>query len=318
MVMLTSLFGALIGFSAMYMFAQYCQRNYGLKADVARRLQKFKDETAAQTKKAAPRRVALTLADIPFLDRTIKPLIESIKQKLLSFAPTDISTMLERRIMLAGKQGVWHVNQCVMAWIGSIVACSIIAFLMIDPSADLVWIQKLSTVLIGSMVGAMLPFAVLSRIIRERHKLIRRQLPEFLDLLCVSVQAGLSFEGSVSKITSRMKGPLIDEFKQMQRDGAMGIPRRLSLQQMAKRCDIEELYLFTASVIQSERLGTSMAKTLAVQAANMRERHRQRVRSDAMKAPVKIIFPLVIFILPAIFIVTLLPIIFTTIQNFKM
>ena len=114
MVILTALFGALIGFCAMYLFFQYCQRKYGMKAAVSRRLQKFKDETAAtaaQTKKEAPRRVALTLADIPFMDRTFKPMVEYVKQKLLSFAPTDISTMLEHRIMLAGKTGVWSVNQ---------------------------------------------------------------------------------------------------------------------------------------------------------------------------------------------------------------
>ena len=160
------------------------------------------------------------------------------------------------------------------------------------------------------------PFAVLNNIIDKRQRAIRRQLPEFLDLLCVSVQAGLSFEGSVSKITSRMKGALIDEFKQMQRDGAMGIPRRVSLTQMARRCDMEEMYLFTASIIQSERLGTSLAKTLAVQAANMRERHRQHVKAEALRAPVKIIFPLVLFILPALFVILLLPMVYTTIQNF--
>ena len=305
LILLTALFGALIGFSAMYMFAQYCRRHYGLRADVSRRLQKLEDAPTVKTKKEAPRRVALTLADIPFMDRTIKPLFEVLKKKILSFAPTDIATMLNRKLMLAGKAGAWHVNQCVIAWLGSIVVCSIAAFLLIDPTEDLIWIQKLSMVLIGAAVGAILPFAVLNNIIDKRQRAIRRQLPEFLDLLCVSVQAGLSFEGSVTKITSRMKGPLIDEFKQMQRDGTMGIPRRLSLQQMAKRCDMEEIYLFTASVIQSERLGTSMAKTLAVQAANMRERHRQHVKAEALKAPVKIIFPLVLFILPALFVITI-------------
>ncbi len=318
MILLTATVGAVIGFSAMYMFARYCRRNYGLRADVARRLQKLSDEPAVQSKKEAPRRVALTLDDIPFMDRTVKPLIEALKKKILSFAPTDIATMLNRKLMLAGKAGVWHINQCVIAWLGSIAVCSLAALLLIDPTEELLWIQKLSMVLIGAAVGAVLPFAVLNNMIAKRQRAIRRQMPEFLDLLCVSVQAGLSFEGAVSKITARMKGPLIDEFKQMQRDGAMGIPRRLSLQQMAQRCDMEELYLFTASVIQSERLGTSLAKTLAVQAANMRDRHRQHVRAEALRAPVKIVFPLVLFILPALFVIMLLPIIYTTLQNFGM
>ena len=318
MILLTSLFGALIGFAAIYILCQRVRHKYGERANVSRRLQKFKDETAAQTKKAAPRRVALTLADIPFMDRTFKPLGRAIQQKLLSFAPSDISAMLENKIMLAGKTGVWSVNRCVMIWIGSIILGAIWAFIYSNRYDDLIWIQKILTAFIGAAVGAILPFVVLNNIIDKRHRMIRRQMPEFLDLLCVSVQAGLSFEGSVSKITERMKGPLIDEFKQMQRDGAMGIPRRMSLQQMAKRCDMEEIYLFTASVIQSERLGTSLAKTLTVQAANIRERHRQHVKAQALKAPVKIVFPLVLFILPAIFIVMLLPMIYTTIQNFNL
>ena len=104
-----------------------------------------------------------------------------------------------------------------------------------------------------------------------------------------------------------MKGPLIDECKQMQRDGAMGIPRRVSLQQMSKRCDMEEVYLFTTSIIQAEKLGTSMAKTLKLQSDNMRDRHRQYVKAQAMKAPIKILFPMVIFIFPSIFVVLLFP-----------
>ena len=318
MIMLTALLGALFGFMAVCIIFQRIQHKHGERAHVSRRLQKFKDETAAQNKKVAPRRVALTLADIPFLDRTFKPLGRAIQKKLLSFAPSDISTMLENKILLAGKTGVWSVNRCVMVWIGSIVVVALFAFMMVFDDPDLFLIQKVLVAFIGAVVGAILPFVVLNHIIDKRHRMIRRQMPEFLDLLCVSVQAGLSFEGSVAKITERMKGPLVDEFKQMQRDGAMGIPRRMSLTQMAKRCDMEEIYLFTASVIQSERLGTSLAKTLTVQAANIRDRHRQNVKAQALKAPVKIVFPLVLFILPALFVIMLLPMIYTTLQNFNL
>lgn len=319
MILLTALLGALFGFLTIYLICRRIKQKYGLQSDVSRRLQKFKDETAAaQPKKAEARRVALTLADVPFLDRTFKPLARAVQKKLLSFAPSDISTMLEQKIMLAGKTGVWSVNRCVIIWIGSMAAGMVFAFLIANRNPELILIQKILFAFIGATVGAILPFLVLNGLIEKRQRLIRRQMPEFLDLLCVSVQAGLSFEGAVSKITARMKGPLIDEFKQMQRDGAMGIPRRLSLQHMSKRCDMEEIYLFTASIVQSERLGTSMAKTLATQATNIRERHRQHMKALALKAPVKIVFPLVLFIVPAIFIVVLLPVLYTTFQNFNM
>ena len=140
-------------------------------------------------------------------------------------------------------------------------------------------------------------------------------MPEFLDLLCVSVQAGLSFDGAVAKICARMEGPLIDEFRRFQNDVGLGMTHQYALNQVAKRCDLEEVYLFTTSVIQAERLGTSMTRTLKVQADNMRDRHRQWVRGEALKAPVKIIFPMVLFIFPSIFVVLLFPSVLTIVRN---
>ena len=95
----------------------------------------------------------------------------------------------------------------------------------------------------------------------------------------------------------------------------MGAPRARALQAVAKRCDVEDLYLFITAVIQAERLGTGMGKTLNNQADNMRERRRQKAKAEALKAPIKIIFPLVMFIFPAIFVVVLLPSILSLIHN---
>lgn len=121
------------------------------------------------------------------------------------------------------------------------------------------------------------------------------------------MQAGLSFDGAVAKIVHRMKGPLMDEFRRMLRDMSMGMNRQRTMNQLARRCDLEEIYLFTASIIQAEHLGTSMSRTLKQQADNMRDRHRQTVRAMALKAPVKIIFPMIIFIFPLIFVMVVFP-----------
>lgn len=164
-------------------------------------------------------------------------------------------------------------------------------------------------------VGALLPFSMLNSKIQKRKKAIEKQLPEVLDLLSVSVQAGLSFDGALRKITDRSVGHLIDEFKRMQQDVRMGAPKARALQAMAKRCDVDDLYLFITAVIQAERLGTSMGKTLVNQADNMRERRRQKAKAEALKAPIKMVFPLVIFIFPAIFVVTLLPAVLSIVQQ---
>lgn len=107
----------------------------------------------------------------------------------------------------------------------------------------------------------------------------------------------------------------MDEFKQMQKDMRLGLSKKEALHEMARRCDIEEVYLFTTSIIQAERLGTSMSKTLVEQANNMRELHQQRVKAKALKAPIKILFPLVIFIFPTIFIIILLPPLINILSN---
>ena len=216
--------------------------------------------------------------------------------------------MLEDRIFRAGKSGQLSVRKLAAAWALSVVVGAFVAFRYATAGANhYFFTQQILIVLAGGAGGAMLPFLILNNIIKKRQKILKHQLPEFLDLLCVSVQAGLSFDSAVGKITLRLKGELSDEFKHMQDDIKFGMTKQYALNQLAKRCDVEEIYLFTTSVIQAERLGTSMAQTLTLQSDNMRERHRQYVKAEALKAPVKMLFPMVVFIFPSIFVVLLFP-----------
>ena len=299
MILAISATGAIIVFMLLYFFVM---TRLVPKTQMHQRLRKLQYGSQAQAERAS----ASNLADIPFVERTIVPLFQSISKMLLVFAPKGIYERIERRIILAGKQGVWSVSSFVCGWVLSVGACLMLAFLFVS-GRDFPFIQRVALLALGGAMGALLPFAMLNSIIRKRQKLILRQLPEFLDLLCVSVQAGLSFDSGVTKIISRMKGPFIDECERMQRDMRMGMMRKHSLQQMARRCDVPEVYLFTTAIIQAERLGTSMANTLVIQAENMRERRRQAAKAEALRAPVKILFPLVLFIFPALFVIVLLP-----------
>ena len=249
-----------------------------------------------------------------FAERVINPLFKKIDEKLQNMAPSQLKAMFENRIFRAGKQGVWSIKRLVTVWLISLVLGVLIAFFIIK-NWNFHFLQQMVIIASGAAGGSALPFIILNSTIKKRQKNLKRQLPEFLDLLCVSVQAGLSFDGAVSKINARMKGALIDEFKRVQSDVSLGMTRQYALTQMAKRCDLEEIYLFISSVIQAEKLGTSMSKTLKMQADNMRDRHRQYVKAEAMKAPVKIIFPMVLFIFPSIFVVLLFPAILTLIKT---
>lgn len=248
-------------------------------------------------------------------DRIVKPLVTLLEDRLQKLAPAAIREQIEDKLFRAGKLGTWSVARLATVWLISIALFAAASLLILYYRPGFNPAQRILIVGLGLFMGAAIPFAVLNSKIRQRKKAIRKQLPEFLDMLCVSVQAGLSFDGAVSKMIKRMKGPLIDEFRRMQHDVSLGMTHQYALTNLAKRCDLEEVYLFTTSIIQAEKLGTSMTRTLKVQADNMRDRHRQRVKTEAMKAPVKILFPMVIFIFPSMFVVLLFPAIYTLIQN---
>ena len=254
------------------------------------------------------------LKQIPFLDRTVVPLLRRFESFMIRFAPSGIHNTVEQKLMLAGKADKWSPNGFITVWLICMAIFFGIGYIVVTKKG-LPYTQSVLFAWLSVAVGAMLPFSMLNSAIRKRQKAIDRQLPEVLDLLSVSVRAGLSFDGALRKITDRMTGPLIEEFKRMQQDVRMGAPRARALQAVAKRCDVEDLYLFITAVIQAERLGTGMGKTLNNQADNMRERRRQKAKAEALKAPIKIIFPLVLFIFPAIFVVVLLPSILSLIHN---
>lgn len=279
------------------------------------------EDLRKQTQPANNKNVSQNIENSPhfllqksFFERVIKPLLNKVSEQVQEFAPVQIKALFEKLIFLAGKQGIWSVKRLVLMWIVSI-CLGLGLGIFISRHVEYHLLQETMILIVGATLGAIFPFIRLHSKIRTRKIKIRRQLPEFLDLLCVSVQAGLSFDGAVAKIITRMHGELISEFQRMQSDMSLGMTRAYALTQMAKRCDLEEIYLFTSSVIQAEKLGTSMSRTLKLQSDNIRERHRQFIKAQALQAPVKIIFPMVLFIFPSIFVVLLFPAIITIIKT---
>ncbi|MDY4474822.1 type II secretion system F family protein [Mitsuokella sp.] len=228
--------------------------------------------------------------------------------------PKGLHPIIQKRLVLAGKAREWSVAE----FFGSCLLGALVMWLfatVLVRGGSWAPIQKTMIVFLLGILGGLMPVVFLNTTIDRRQKQIERQLPQVLDLLCVSVQAGLSFDAALAKITARMKGPFIDECRRLQEDIRMGVVRRTAMRALADRCGLEDVSLFMTSIIQAERLGTSMGKTLKNQADNIRERRRQYVKAQAMKAPVKIVFPLVLFIFPAIFVVTLVPSLLYLLKN---
>jgi tight adherence protein C len=156
-------------------------------------------------------------------------------------------------------------------------------------------------------LGFIGPDYVINSKIKSRQEKIRAQLPDALDLLAVSVEAGLGFDGAVAKLTESLTGPLIDEFNLTLSEMRVGESRPEALRKLSDRAQVPELSAFTRALIQADTLGISLGRILRVQAADTRERRQATAEERAMKAPIKMLFPTVLFIFPSMFIVTIGP-----------
>ena len=260
------------------------------------------------------RDIGLTPVARSFDDRLEQPLFERIfgapvqawASFIRSLAPQSVRALADQRLLAAGGYDKMDTDRFLTYWGTFILVGTIGAAL-----AALITKGGLLSIVLGALGGAALcylvPLAVLDSRARKRKAAIQRQMPEVLDLVTVSVEAGLSFNGAIAKVAEKMKGPLVDELARMLQEMQMGITRGAALKELAKRCDLQDVSLFTAALIQADQLGVSIARILRIQSGNIRERHRQRMREAALKAPIKIMFPLVLFIFPALFVVALGP-----------
>ena len=237
-------------------------------------------------------------------------IMHAVGNRIKRMTPRALYEALDRRIIYAGKQHLWNAGTFFVVMVFSgILMTAFMAFFVLHGSTSYMRDGLLLVLFFG--FGLFVPWFALSVLVSRRQGQILMQLSGVMDLLCVSVEAGLSFEASLDRLSQYMEGPLIDEFRRALRDMRMGMTRRQALTALSDRCHLQPVQLFTAAVIQSETLGVGLADTLRIQADNMRDRYKQLMREKAMKLPVKLIFPLAIFIFPTIFIVVLGPAILT-------
>ena len=171
--------------------------------------------------------------------------------------------------------------------------------------------------LLGAVAGFMIPEFLVGSRARSRREEIRADLPAALDLLAVSVEAGLGFDAALSKITDHTTGPLSDEFALALNEVRIGENRADALKKLAQRTGAQEVAAFTRAIIQADQLGISLGRILRVQAADTRNRRQAAAEEKAMKAPVKMLFPTVLFIFPTMFIVILGPALISLLAIFK-
>lgn len=171
--------------------------------------------------------------------------------------------------------------------------------------------------LLGIVVAVFLPGYYLRSKTRARSRLALRELPDVLDLLTVSLEAGLGFDAALSKLIAKKQGVLADEFHRCLEEIRLGKTRREALSGVRDRLVLDELRVLISSILQAEKLGIGMVQVLRVQSQEVRDQRKQRAEEAAMKAPIKMLFPLVLFIFPTLFIVLLGPAAIQVIEEFS-
>ncbi len=250
----------------------------------------------------------------PFMQRVILPVGEAVSRMLRGYTPAEVGDRNHRKLIKAGLYP--RVTPVQFQGLCSFSAAAVVfltALLLITfgstAGGEVAWNDPLNLVYLGIAVlaGYDLPQFILSKKITQRQQAILIALPYSIDLLSISVEAGMGFDAAVGYTMRKIKGPLAEEFSKTLNEIRLGKPRLEALEDLGNRTGVEELKIFVTAVVHASRLGGSITNTLRVQADSIRVRHRQRVQEMAMKAPVKMVFPLVFFIFPALFIVILGP-----------
>jgi len=243
---------------------------------------------------------------LPFFDRVFRPVLERWGRRLASTSGQQRTQALQEKLNLAGRPWGLTVGGFLVLRIISVIFCGFI-FLALAAVARMQMPLFLAGPLFGLLIGYLLPENLLSRRIRKRQKEILLALPSALDLLTISVEAGLGFDASLGRVCEKYRNALSAEFNQVLNEIRLGRPRLEALDDMGTRNKVEELNSFIQAVIQSEQLGVGIANVLRIQSEEIRRRRRQRAEETGQKAPLKMLFPMVCCIFPTLFVVLLGP-----------
>jgi len=242
----------------------------------------------------------------PFSDRVFIPVLDGVTGMLVQLLPQTFVSRVSRQLLGAGSP------MTTQAFFTVVLLCSVFfpaaaLFVAVQLAGGLAsWVPFL---VIGfAVAGFIFPSYWLRRRVGNRKLAIWRRLADVFDMVTVCVEAGLGLDAALRQVSAKVKGPFSDEISIMLRQVGMGRPRREALEDLAYRVDVSEVTTFVNAIVQAEQLGTSLGRVLRAQSLSLRVRRRQRAEEMARKAPVKMVFPLVLFIMPTFFIVTIGPI----------
>jgi tight adherence protein C len=285
---------AIVGFGVFLVFASFL---VGQQLDpVQARLQQIS---------VRPRTLEELELQRPIAERTLKPIVGALAARVSRFYPANTARTLQTRLKRAGME-----TTSVEFFLGVKGFVGLLGALGVSSVVNLLTADALFTAggaLAGLILGFLAPDFYLTSRASSRGNAILDQLPDALDLLTISVEAGLGFDAAIIKVTEKMKGPLTDELKRAAAEQRMGKSRQEALRGISERIEVKELQNFISAIIQADQLGVSMSKVLRIQSEQLRTDRRQRAEEKAARAPILIMLPTVGCIFPSLFIVILAP-----------
>ena len=246
--------------------------------------------------------------------RILGPAGEVIVSSMRRLLPTRMLDGLQQRLVLAGEPMTpngFLIFQAITTV--SFLGLPLLVILSMGIGRSPI---GLGVILLSGGLGFMFPNMWLRQRAGQRQAQIIKMLPDSFDLITTCVEAGLALDGALGRVAEKVDGPFADELRRTLHDIALGKLRREALMEMAERTDVQDLTAFVNAVIQAEEMGSSVGQVLRVHAEQLRTRRRQRAEEQAYKAPVKMLFPMVLFIFPTLFIVILGPAVITIMTEF--
>lgn len=242
----------------------------------------------------------------PFWIRIVQPFSGRALKSVTRLTPRDYLERTHRKLLLAGLSASMRAEEFVIAQAAAtgLLTVAALAYLVFAAPSTRMGILA---VILGPLIGLCLPASWLSRRVTERQGSILKDLPDTLDLLAISVEAGMGFEGALDIVCRHFNSPLSEEFARTLHEMELGLPRRDAFQNLKRRTDVPELSNFVLALLQADALGIPIGRVLKTQSTEMRNKRRQWAREKAAKLPVKMLFPLMGFIFPAIMVVVLGP-----------
>ncbi len=253
-----------------------------------------------------PRTLAEMEMEQPFSERVVLPTIRGVSRFISHYTPQRNVEEIRHKLELAGNPNNWTVSDFLgVRGLAAIITGVAVFFPLFVMKTGLLQLLLFSG--IGVVLGFYLPLFWLNSKVRTRQHDIQKALPDALDLLTISVEAGLGFDAAMVKVAEKSDNELSRAFARVNAEIRVGKLRRDALRDMANRVEVPDMTNFIAAIIQADQLGVSMSKVLRIQSEQMRVKRRQRAEEQAAQAPVKMMFPLVFLIFPSLFIVLLGP-----------